>query len=259
MYIGRIGNLNNYCERKGSRKSMIRALDKFKEISKIINSTKEHSNSTITSDAEVVKFCNRNNDYDNMRSISIFPGQQFNISVIAFGQNNVTVNSMILSKLQSSGENYVFNPIRHHINASCSTIAYNLYIPISNVVVRYKLYHESLCQSLANGLIIDLQVLPCPLGFDLPEPLQLQACMCSPLLKRFTQKCYINDLSTKCLSNNFWVAQSSNNMLIIHGFRCPFDFCKDVSINITLANPHICNVISIELEFCVVSVVNTTA
>ena len=239
MYIGRIGNLNNYCERKGSRKFMIRALDKFKEISKIINNTREHSNSTITSDAEVVEFCNCNNYYDNMRSISIFPGQQFNILVIAFGQDNVTVNSTILNKLLSSGENYILNPTRHHINASCSTIAYNLYVPISNVVVRYKLYHESLCQSLATGLIIDLQVLPCPLGFDLPEPLQLQACMCSPLLKRFTQKCFINDLSIERLSNNFWVAQSSNNTLIIHAFRCPFDFCKDVSINITLANPHV--------------------
>ncbi len=239
MYIGRTGSLNN-CERKGSRKSRIRALDTFKKIS-TINDTREHSNSTITSDAEVVKFCDGNYvSVDNMRK-SIFPGQRFNISVIAFGQDNVIVNSTILSKLLSrlSGENYILNPTRQYINASCSTIAYNLYVPVSNVVVQYKLYHESFCQSLVDGLTINLQVLPCPLGFDLPEPLQLQACVCSPLLKRFTQKCYINDLSIERSSNNFWVAQSSNNTLIIHGFRCPFDFCKDISINITLANPHV--------------------
>ena len=235
MYIGRTGNLNN-C--KASRKPPISALNKFKEIS-TINDTRKDSNSIITSDAEIVKYCDP--DYFSKVSVykSIFPGQQFTVSVVALGQDNVIVNSTILSKLLSSGENYILNPTKHHINASCSTIAYNLYTPTTNIMVQYKLYHESLCQSLAIGPKIKLQVLPCPLGFDLPGPLQLQACVCSPLLKKFTQQCYINDLSIERSNNNFWVAQSSNDTLIIHGFRCPFDFCKNISINVTLTDPYV--------------------
>ena len=241
MYIGSTGNLND-CENEGNGK-LINALDIFKEISTIVEHKKENSSAIITSDAEVIKFCdcynsNCNFTEDNVHK-SIFPGQRFNVSVIAFGQDDVPVNSTILSELISNGENYILSPTRHHINAFCSTIAYNFYVPTTNATVRYKMYHESLCQSLVSGLKVYLQVLPCPLGFDLPGPHQLQVCVCSPLIGKFTQNCYISDLSIERSSNNFWVAQSSNNTLILHGFRCPFDFCKNISVNVTFTDPYV--------------------
>ena len=64
--------------------------------------------------------------------------------------------------------------------------------------------------------------------------------MCSPVLRKFTQNCYINDLSIERSNNNFWVAQASNyNALIIHQFRCPLDFCKNISVNVTFADPYV--------------------
>ena len=244
MYIGEVGNLNN-CNNEANKQS-INALDKFKEISMIVEDKTENSTSIITSNAEVIKFCNCYYHYnycnfseDNVHKSILFPGQQFNVSVVAIGQDDVPVNSTILSKLKSNGDSYILSPTRHHIDASCNTIAYHLYVPTTNIVVKYKLYHESLCQSLVSGLNIYVQILPCPLGFALPGPHQLQACICSPLLRKFTQNCYINDLSVERSSNNFWVAQMGNNTLILHSSRCPFDYCKNITVNVTLADPDV--------------------
>ena len=238
MNVGRTNNLN-ICGNEG-RGKVVNALDKFKEVSTIIEHKMDNSRAIISSNAEVIKFCDcygSNNNYSVQKSI--FPGQRFNVSLIALGQDNVPVFATVLSKLVSSHKKYILSPASHRINASCSTVSYNLYTSAINEVVRYKLYHKSLCQSLVKGLRINIQILPCPLGFDLPGPHQLQTCVCSPTLQKFIQKCYINDLSIERFNNNFWVAQSSNSTLILHGFRCPFDFCKNVSINVTLTDPYV--------------------
>ena len=41
------------------------------------------------------------------------------------------------------------------------------------------------------------------------------------------------------MRNNFWISSINSDILIIHGFRCPLDYCKDVSVSVSLSDPSI--------------------
>ena len=63
-------------------------------------------------------------------------------------------------------------------------------------------------------------------------------CTCDKWLQDFgVTECNIDNLSIKRLKNTFWVSKQENDSgLIFHDGPCPFDFCKNSFVNISLSN-----------------------
>ena len=56
-------------------------------------------------------------------------------------------------------------------------------------------------------------------------------------IRKFTSQCYIDNTSFERTKNNIWISQTNNTELIIHNSRCPLDYCKTKSVNVTLSDP----------------------
>ena len=41
------------------------------------------------------------------------------------------------------------------------------------------------------------------------------------------------------MRNNFWISQLNTDLLIIHEYRCPLDYCKDVHIDVSFNDPSV--------------------
>ena len=199
-------------------------------------------------DAERVEFCP--SDSFNEYSIPVYPGEIFYVPLVAIGPVDLeflTVHTKISSKLlYPSDNNILLIHENQHTNISntCTNLSYYVlatYIITTQVTVRYQLYHDNPCHSLVEGVILNVNVKPCPRGYGFQFSEKDKKCVCDKWLQSFTDACDINSLFIERKQNNFWASKgpTNENVLILHKSRCPFDFCKDQSVNITLDNPSI--------------------
>ena len=176
---------------------------------------------------------------DNIQ-ISIKPGQQFQLLLASFGQGQHVVNSTVLSKNVDFNNNYRLSPTIQLTGKSCTQVTYRLFASDTNIQARYELYFDGPCQSLSQGLDLYIDILPCPVGFKLLG----EECVCEERLKNFTQSCFIDNSSIQRVANTFWVSQQTNdsgpiNGIVLHQGGCPFDYCMNTAVNVTLDNPNI--------------------
>ena len=194
---------------------------------------------SISSPAVKVKFCPL--QYSDttyvILSKSIYPGEQFNYSVVALGQAGYPVPAKLLGDHRYTGDKYRLSPTNHYINDTCTIVSFRLYSAVDRTNVQLKLYQENPCQGLVNGIDLFIQVRACPLGFELSEKDHM--CVCSKKVKKFIQTCYIDNISFERSRNKFWISQKNGTDLIFHSFRCPLDYCKDKAVNVTLKYPSI--------------------
>ena len=206
--------------------------------------------SLLSGAAQRIKFCplHYNNNYDNrQQNISVFPGKKFNITLIAVGPLNLTVNTTLSYKIYNpSDKKFNVNLIQVNQHATivsmlCTNVSY--YVLASKisekVTVGYHIYHNNPCDSLVDKIKLYIDIKPCPLGFQLS--IDQHICTCNKWLQNLgVTECSIDNLSLKRTKNSFWVAKQHNNGgLIFHNSRCPFDFCKDELVEVLLNNPSI--------------------
>ena len=246
------------------------ALVIFKTISRISES---ESASSIASNPEQMKFCQLDGIPKNQTlNLYVYPGEEFNISVIALDQTGSPVPTTVFvekgyheyyykqlmdqgddnkgyyyfAQLMDNGDNfaelmdkYRLSPSRQSINSHfCTNLTYKLYSAYEDTTVYFHLYHENPCQNLVYGLRLNIFIEPCPLGFELAKN---QQCHCNKRLLKFTQICSV-DKSTATIErekNNFWISQTDFDVLVIHEFRCPLDYCKDISEGVILSDPSV--------------------
>ena len=216
------------------------ALKLFMNMSRIILYNKTESATNISSQAEQIKLCQDGNiimdsygDY-----ISLYPGEQFNIEVVASGQTGFPVPTTIFNENKyyyNTDQYFLLLPSSQPITGACCNLSFQLYYG-NATYGSVKLYLQNPCQKLINGLTLDIFIKPCPLGFELTKN---QQCSCDKRLLKFTQKCSI-DRSTESIErekNNFWISHKDRDTLLIHEFRCPLDYCKDIPEDISLSDP----------------------
>ena len=193
----------------------------------------------ISSPAVKVKFCplQYSDTTYAILSKSIYPGEQFNYSVVAIGQAGYPVPAKLLSDHRYTGDKYRLSPTNHYVNDTCTTVSFRLYSAVERDHVQLKLYQENPCQGLVNGIDLFMHVRACPLGFELSENDHM--CVCSKKVAKFIQNRYIDNISFERSKNKFWISQKNKTNLIFHSFSCPLDYCKDISVNVTLKNPSI--------------------
>ena len=198
-------------------------------------------------DTEDVKVCHFQQNFLSFEYVLVYPGEKFNVSLIAKGAFNFPVSTRILHKmLFPTNEKIELRraDLLTKVNSSCTNVSYFLLVPnITNQpMLHFKLYHQNPCDSLANGVNLYIDIKPCPFGFQLLT--EYKKCTCDKLLLKFgITKCNIDNLSVEREKNTFWVSKLANNSgLMLHNGRCPFDFCKAQSVNVSLTNPSVqCN------------------
>ena len=230
------------------------AMDLFKNISIIIPQTPLD----ISSKPEKIKICNyscdiicntfmTNESLDSCTEhhrIPVYPGANFMVTIMPLGQANNAAPTNIVYKSNNDYNLVVSNTTRSNV-CLCHDIFYRLNVIThevkTNQTVEYKLYHNN--DSCNSGINLTLNVLKCPTGFALSKVQagqSVMACMCSEQLQKFSTNCYIDDLTIERTRNNFWVSQLGNTSgLILHKSGCPFDFCKNYSIKVTLKDPSV--------------------
>ena len=211
------------------------ALETFMNLSNI-SQIEDHVPS-ISSTAKEIRACE-----NEIPLLELHPGEQFTISLIAFGQANSTVSATIFWEKtypRQQGGEYRLSPSSSIMNDSCTGVSFGLYTSdLEFQYLDFSLYPENLCHNLVKGLTLSVHVLPCPVGFDLSRG--NSKCVCATALKKLgIQNCYIDSKSGRVerIRNNFWISKQSNETLILQKSPCPLDYCTSNLLNVTLRDP----------------------
>ena len=195
----------------------------------------------ISSPANKIRYCEGNdrlmwlqNEY---KRIEAYPGGWFTIHLIALGQTDYPVPARIHWERYYHGmdSEYRLSPPSQIINNSCASISFQLHSEEFGCT-KFKLYPQNpVCQNLIDGLILEVESLPCPLGFALSG--NNSRCVCDEKLKILAQNCNIDNGSIERTKNSFWIFKQSNETLILHEYRCPIDYCTNDHLRVKLDDP----------------------
>ena len=169
----------------------------------------------------------------------VHPGQQFKIPLKAIDQGGSPVPANIL--IDNVSNKHRLHPLSQNISAYCTNIYYRLYSSEEEKTVMFRLYLESPCQNFIGDQtqqeFLKIFIQQCPIGFEISDG--DDKCTCSKNIQKFTQHCYIDNSSFERSRNSFWISLTDNTELIVYDSRCPLDYCKDNSVNVTLTDPSV--------------------
>ena len=171
-------------------------------------------------------------DCSGSRYLQVYPGETFQITVVAVGQRNGTVSSNIMSIVRTYSTDFHPSTLLDYqylqqTNNFCTTLNYTVFSLLQKV--NLELYPEgSLCSKFKGGSLnisVNLNQ-TCPPGFNISE--SARSCVCEPRLAHYTNQCNItNGLGqlTRESGKHFWVGYDNQpHELILHP-HCPFDYC----------------------------------
>ena len=209
--------------------TVINIVDYFLKIQK--------TNSEISSEPYQLCFCIKATLFNCSvpKSIEIYPGQKFNISLIALDQTATSVTTNITALSATSRLNS--DQSLQTLESECSMLSYNLYsIQDTDQLV---LYPDGPCRDtgLARA-IVDVMFTPCPDGFMKSG----ENCVCEEKLNEYNASCTINDSATisRKAGSEFWVQgwyENGTYQGLIHYKTCPRDYCKIGEVTLSLENP----------------------
>ena len=248
IYSGQLDSCGNYLGNTNSACAIINGQNRinkkklFEFLLKVSNITcYSDKQECFSADIESIQFCcGKNVCINNSVAVTIYPGQHFKIVLIASSfysssESTTEIFHKIESPIHAIKVKLVsVNDTR--VNHSCTSVYY--YLKATDTKnqsnVSFSLYHENPCSNRYDLITLSIHIKPCPLGFQLLGENNYKVCLCDERLQTFTQKCDINKLSIEW-KNTFWVSKQANDSgLILHKGCCPFDFCKDKLVNITL-------------------------
>ena len=161
---------------------------------------------------------------------TVYPGETFQISVVAAGQRNGTVSSTVRSTVRTntimdiSPVNLLDYQYLQQTNNTCTKINYTVFSLSQKV--RILLHPESsLCSSGSIYFLLKLNQ-TCPPGFNNSE--SARSCICEPRLAQYTHQCNLtNGLGqiSRDADKTFWVGYNSQSHELILHPHCPFDYC----------------------------------
>ena len=175
---------------------------------------------------------------DNQTSIHIRKGESFRVHVVAMDQVGNPVNATIhASVITESGVGRLKEgQAEQRVGNQCTELEYNVFSQDSSAQV--ELYADGPCTNLGiSKKIINISFLPCtcPIGLQQSTSTEIDCkCVCDLKLQQYIANCS-QETGTIELKTNIWigVANSTNGTgYIIHD--CPFDYCVEKPVNISL-------------------------
>ena len=218
------------------------------------NDTDYNTTSMISSDPFHICLCKNNlPDCSETRygPITAYPGETFQVPIVAVGQRNGTVPSTVQSVIKLGNNLEVTLQVNQYLqtaNNTCSKLDYTVFSlsprviihlhaegnPCSKVDPTYMIHYTLL-------IYVDL-IQNCPPGFNISET--ARACVCEPRLAQYagTHQCNkTNGLGqiTRNSGQKFWVGyDNQSHELILHP-HCPFGYCVSQKVVISLKNTDI--------------------
>ena len=206
------------------------------------NETEDNTTSTISSDP--LQICPCESSHPNCSKFeyhfprTVYPGETFQVSVVAVGQRNGTVPSRVISILNNQG----YLPNSQHLqqaNNTCTKLNYTVLSLHQHVNI--ELHAEgSPCSIFGDknelDILVDLNQ-TCPPGFNISE--SAGSCVCEPRLDHYTNNCTItNGIGniTREAGQKFWIGyddQSQSDKLILYPL-CPYSYCVNDNVSFPL-------------------------
>jgi predicted outer membrane repeat protein len=166
----------------------------------------------------------------------VITGMEISIWVATIG----VFEQIVPSSIQISPNNDIQVSAKQHVQTTteeCTLLNYSLFSNViqkdTTLVLQLKDVHVFYDQ-----ISIRVYFSPCPSGFILNKV--AMKCVCDERLQLYTTDCRIVSESMNYIerkSNTFWMGASYDNKtykgLILHT-GCPFDYCVDTPVNITL-------------------------
>ena len=171
------------------------------------------------------------------KTLSVYPGETFHISVVTTGQGNETIPALVRSRIGNGG--LLSSQYIQQINKTCTTLNYTVFSLMT--MSQVELYADGPCSTFGDILTLKLNInLTCPPGFDISK--EKSSCVCYQALQKYTNSCNItNGLGqiTRESDDTFWVGYNEQtHELTVHP-HCPFDYCVNGIVVFPLNNTDI--------------------
>ena len=160
-------------------------------------------------------------------TVTAYPGETFSVSLVAVGQRNGIVPSLIQSTIDGNGASLGDLQYAQSTKNACTPLHYT--VLSINHSVTLTLLADGPCLDLGYSLQVNVDLRSCPVGFQLSEA----HCICEQRLQKYTSSCDINDLKIG-VAGSVWVGLDKTTDGIILHPDCPFDYCKSHSVRFTL-------------------------
>ena len=184
-----------------------------------------------------------------------YPGTTIKIPAVAVGQRFGIVPSTVHSDLMN-GTHPKIQDWQHtqKVGKGCTNLTYtimspsqmeltmvmeveNLDTPDRDVMQAAKKLSKNLLNTdlyLTTNLLINIKILPCPLGFEYDNT--SMTCTCDSKLAENEINCSI-DTQTVWRKRSFWITTAEESGEVIVHEHCPFDYCKPESFDLDLEYP----------------------
>ena len=237
LYVGE--GVRDSCNDRTGGEYIHDAIKKIQAISNVISD--DNLTSDISSDRLQVCICKDNKSFvcEDQR-IETVRGKEFTLLAVIVGQNRGIVPSAVRTSLENNVQINATQRIQF-TGKECTSITYRLFNKNSTTTLILFPDDGPCRDTTLSQRRIEISFLPCPNGFTLNG----LECVCEERLQCYTSNCNVEDNSILRYSNSFWMGTVFNNDtfegFILHP-RCPFDYCIDNPVSITLENVDIqCN------------------
>ena len=189
----------------------------------------DNTTSSISSDPFHICPCENNspNCSKSIKTLSVYPGETYQVSVVTVGQRNGTVPANVTSM-----DRYILpcSQIVQPTNRACTTLSYTV---DPKQKVSLELYTESTC----SALVLKLNGTQSCTG----SANNSLSCICDQAHRKYgIDHCSLTNGSVEIThesEDTFWVGYNLSYRpgLIVHPY-CPFDYCVNHRVSITLNN-----------------------
>ena len=182
----------------------------------------DNTSSSISSDPFRVCPCENNHPECSKKEkeTSVYPGETFQVSVVAVGQRNGIVPARAISHINRGNGRLQSSQYVQQTTKMCTTLNYTVFSQYS--MSQLELYADGSCSTFGDKLTVQLNInQTCPPGFDIDQ--EENSCVCDQALQEYTNLCNItNGLGqiTRESDDPFWVGYNEFNELILHP-HCP--------------------------------------
>ena len=210
------------------------------------NDTDYKATSNISSDPFQICPCENNlpncSKSNYTASRPVYPGETFQVAVVAVGQRDGTVASRVRSTInnrQYPTTNLQDDQYLQQTNNTCTKLNYTVFSQSQSVVMELSAENKQ-CN---NNLRITVGLYQtCPPGFNFSE--LTRSCVCQPRLASYTEcdsttctQCTIRNgvgQITRDSSKTIWVGYDNESDGVILHPRCPFDYCVSKTVVFSL-------------------------
>ena len=214
---------------------LITGLDLFQQIFTI---PWNNSLTEVTSNIHQLCFCKNMKPecgVTSWKTPPLFPGQTFQVPVVAVGQLNGTIPSVAISRI-SQAYSAKLDPRQdaQQLGVECGDLNYRLSTNESLVEIELLTNYEKNQRPLdAVILTVEVALEVCPLGFTIDE--DSEVCVCIPFLKDRGIICIIDSVKF-VRSAPVWIGYIQDNHceLILAHNTCPLDYCKTTAVEFAL-------------------------